>query len=399
MKTANRCSLIPASPTLAVSSKARALKAAGVDVISFSAGEPDFRTPDVIVEAAKRALDEGVHYYTSVNGTVALREAICSYLERRWEVSYAPNEVIVSTGAKQALYNLFLCLLNPGDEVLLPAPSWVSYPTQVTIAEGKPVIVPTHAEHDFVPTLEALDAATTARTRAIVLNIPTNPSGAVWSREALESLAGWLRAHPDIVVVSDSIYNELVYDGASATELLAIAPDLRDRYVLVNGFSKSFAMTGWRLGYAAGPAELIGAMAKRQSQSTSNANSMAQAAAIVALDNAEAVIPPMLEAFEQRRDLMHELLTAIPDVRVAKPKGAFYMFPDLSAYIGRKVGDVVLEDDLALASWLLDAARVAVVPGSPFGSPGFVRLSYSTDEATIREGVGRIREALATLPA
>ena len=178
-----------------------------------------------------------------------------------------------------------------------------------------------------------------------------------WSRSR-----GWLRAHPDIVVVSDSIYNELVYDGASATELLAIAPDLRDRYVLVNGFSKSFAMTGWRLGYAAGPAELIGAMAKRQSQSTSNANSMAQAAAIVALDNAEAVIPPMLEAFEQRRDLMHELLTAIPDVRVAKPKGAFYMFPDLSAYIGRKAGDVVLEDDLALASWLLDAARVAVVP-------------------------------------
>lgn len=397
MKIANRCSLIPASPTLAVSSKAKALKAQGVDVLSFSAGEPDFPTPALIVEAAKNALDDGAHYYTAVPGTVALRDAIARYLERRSNVTYSADEIIVSTGAKQALYNLFLCLLDPGDEVLLPAPAWVSYPTQVTIAEGTPVIVPTSAENGFVPTLEALDAATTDKTRAIVLNSPTNPSGAFWSRSALETLAEWLREHPNIVVVSDSIYNELVYDGEQAVELLSIAPELRERYVLVNGFSKAFAMTGWRLGFAAGPRALVSAMSKRQSQSTSSANAVAQAAGIAALDNAETLIPPMRAAFETRRNLMHALLSELPDVRVEKPRGAFYIFPDLSAYVGRRAGDTVLEDDIALATWLLDAARVAVVPGSPFGSPGFVRLSYATDEATIREGVKRIGDALQTL--
>lgn len=397
MKLSARIDSIPGSPTLAITTKAKALKAAGHDVISFSAGEPDFATPPPIVAAANRANDEGHHNYTAVNGTVELRQAIVDYLQRRHGVSFAPNEIIVSCGAKHSLYNVFLALIDPGDEVLLPAPAWVSYPTQVSIAEGTPVMVPTESEHGFVPTLEALDAAVTPRTRAIVLNSPSNPSGAVWPTEKLKALAGWLQKHPDIVVISDAIYDELVYDDAPTAELLSLAPELRDRYVLVNGFSKAFAMTGWRLGYTAAPAHLVQAMTRLQSQSTSNPTAIVQQAAITALEQSESLIPPMRAAFARRRDLMHGLLSAIPGVKVAKPEGAFYMFPDLRAFIGKRAGDVEITDDEALASWLLDEAQIAVVPGTPFGAPGFVRLSYATSEGLIEEGVGRLAKALSTL--
>lgn len=398
MKLSQRVQTIPDSPTLAIASKAKALLASGVDVISFSAGEPDFATPAPIVEAAREAIgDAKLHKYTPVGGTEALKSAIGRYLERRHDVSFSNAEIIVSCGAKHSLYNAFLAILDPGDEVLVPAPAWVSYPTQIEIAGGVPVLVPTAAEDDFVPTLDALDAAVTDATRAIVINSPSNPSGGFWSRAALGKLATWLDAHPNIVVISDAIYDELVYDGDEATELLSIAPQLRDRYLLINGLSKTFAMTGWRLGYACGPTHVVAAMTRLQSQSTSNPTAIVQHAGVVALDQAETLVPPMRALFEQRRNLMIGLLEGIDGLKVVKPRGAFYVFPDFRGFIGRRAGDVLLADDMVLASWLLDVAKVAVVPGTPFGAPGFARLSYATSDALIEAGVARIAAALATV--
>lgn len=398
MKLSQRVQTIPNSPTLAIASKAKALLASGVDVISFSAGEPDFATPEPIVAAAREAMgDARLHKYTPVGGTEALKSAIGRYLARRRGVEFSNAEIIVSCGAKHSLYNAFLSILDPGDEVLVPAPAWVSYPTQIEIAGGVPVLVPTEAADDFVPSLAALDAAVTDATRAIVINSPSNPSGGFWSRAALQRLAGWLDRHPQIVVISDAIYDELVYDGEEATELLHIAPQLRDRYLLVNGLSKAFAMTGWRLGYTCGPADVVAAMTRLQSQSTSNPTAIVQHAGIVALDQAETLVPPMRALFERRRDLMVGLLSAIDGVSVNTPRGAFYVFPDFRAFIGRRAGDLVLEDDMVLASWLLDAAKVAVVPGTPFGAPGFARLSYATSDALIEAGVARIAAALSTV--
>ncbi|MFT4704990.1 MAG: aspartate aminotransferase [Bradymonadia bacterium] len=398
IKLTQRITRIPASPTLAIAAKAKQLKADGIDVLSFSAGEPDFNTPSIIVEAAKQALDGGAHKYTPVPGTPKLRKEICAYVKRRHDLDYDIAEVVVSCGAKHSLYNAFQAIIEPGDEVLVPAPAWVSYPTQIEMADGVPVIVPTEASNDFIPSIEALEAAVTPRTRAFVLNSPSNPSGGVWSRDGMLALAEWLRRHPALIVISDSIYDELVYDGETATELLTLAPDLRDRYVLINGVSKSFAMTGWRIGFACAPAHVASAMTRLQSQSTSNPNAVAQAASITAFRNSEELVPPMRAKFQKRRDLILAELREIGGVDVRTPSGAFYVFPDFSAFIGKTAPDgTAISDDIALASWLLERARVATVPGSPFGSAGFLRFSYATNEATIREGVRRIAEALLTL--
>lgn len=398
MRLSSAVESIPASPTLAIATRARELKASGVDVISFSAGEPDFNTPDAIIEAAYEAAKDGYTRYTAVNGLPELKAAIRARAEARFGLTWSDAEIIASCGAKHTLYNLFIALLDPGDEVIVPTPAWVSYPTQVQIAGGTPVEVAGLAENGFVPTLDALNAAVTEKTRAIIINNPTNPTGALWSREALEPLAKWLVDHPNIVVVSDAIYDELAYDGAECVELLTLAPQLKDRYVHVNGISKSFAMTGWRLGWALAPKDLVGAMTRLQSQSTSNPTAMTQMAAVKALELGEEVIAPMRAAFERRRDLIYGLLSAIDGVEIVKPRGAFYAFPDLNAFIGRTTPNgTKIEDDLALAGYLLDDAQVALVPGSPFGAPGFVRLSYATDDATIEKGIARIADALGKL--
>jgi len=397
MKISQHASRIPASPTLAISNRAKELKAQGIDIVSFSAGEPDFDTPTAVVDAAVTALRSGATRYTAVGGTPELKRAIRERVLARTGLDFADNEVIASCGAKHTLYNAFLALLDPGDEVLLPTPAWVSYPVQIACAGGRAIEVVGAPENQFVPTTEALDAATTEKTRAIVLNNPSNPTGALWNRDALVELAAWLKTKPNIVVISDAIYDELVYDGETCNELLALAPELRERYVLVNGISKAFAMTGWRLGYAVAPASLVSAMTRLQSQSTSNPAAVTQAAAVAAFGLGETIIQPMRRAFEARRDLIMQLLTEIPDVSLVRPQGAFYAFPDFSSYLGRSYAGGAIHDDMALATYLLDEARVAVVGGAPFGAPGHLRLSYATSEGQIRDGIERIRKALERL--
>jgi aspartate aminotransferase len=384
---------IPASPTLSIDAKAKALRAEGIDVLSFGAGEPDMHTPVPIVEAAIAALQAGHHKYTPVSGTPALKKAIADAVERQLGVRWQPSEIIASCGAKHSLYNLWLALLDPGDEVLVPTPAWVSYITQIEMTGARAVEVPGAAADGFVPTIEALEAAYTPRTRALLINNPTNPTGALWDGAAIARLAEWVRSKPGLIVISDAIYDQLVYDQEPYVEMLSVAPDLRDRYVLINGISKAFAMTGWRLGWTLGPAPLIAAMERLQSQSTSNPTAVTQAAAVRALELGEDVIAPMRARFQARRDLIARELATVPGWTLVQPRGAFYAFPDASAWLGRRVGDRVLATDTELAAWLLEAARVAVVPGSAFAAPGYLRLSYAMGEETILEGIRRIREA------
>lgn len=394
---AARIQLVPASQTLAITAKARELKEAGKDVISFSAGEPDFTTPDVVNQAAIRAIQEGHTHYTPVGGTTELKASIANYYKKRTGIDFPPAEIAVSAGAKHALYNLFMTIIDDGDEVIIPAPYWVSYPVMVNMAGGKAVAVTGEADNNFVPTVEALEAARTDKTRAIILNNPTNPTGAFWDRSQLEGIAQWLKQHPEIVVISDAIYSELTYDNLEYTELLNIAPELRDRYVIIDGISKAFAMTGWRLGYTLAPKHVIAAMMKIQSQSTSNPCSITQAAAIEALDQGRNVIDPMHKAFEARRNLICDLLNAIPGIKLNRPRGAFYAFPDVTAFLGKSYNGKVIETDTDLASYLIEEASVAVVPGTAFGAPGFIRMSYADKEENLKEGVRRIADALNKL--
>lgn len=394
---AARINLIPESETLAITAKARALKEAGKDVISFSAGEPDFVTPEVVSEAAIKAIQAGKSHYTPVGGVNEIKSAIAAYYKRRTGFDWAPAEIAVSAGAKHSLYNLFLTIIDEGDEVIVPAPYWVSYPVMVSMAGGKAVKVTGEAENNFVPTVEALEAARTDKTRAILLNNPTNPTGAFWDRTQLEGIAAWLKQHPEIIVISDAIYSELVYDNLEYTELLSIAPELRDRYVIVDGISKAFAMTGWRLGYTLAPKHVIAGMMKIQSQSTSNPTSITQWAAVEALNRSEEVIAPMHKVFEERRNLVFELISAIPGVKLNRPRGAFYAFPDISGFLGKSFNGKTIETDNDLAAYLIEEALIAVVPGTAFGAPGFIRLSYADKEENLREGIRRLAEALGKL--
>jgi aspartate aminotransferase len=398
IRIASRLDPIKPSITLAVTAKAAKLKASGVDIVSFGAGEPDFDTPDHIKDAAKAALDKGgVGKYTEVGGTQALRAAIAGELSRVHKTVLTPEQILVSCGAKHSLYNIFMALLDPGDEVIIPAPYWVSYPDMVMLAAGRPTIVPSRAEDDFAPSADALAAAISPRTRAIVLNTPSNPTGAVWSRAQIEALAKLVVDH-NLLVVSDDIYRSLVYAGAEYVSIAALGPELAARTILVDGVSKTYAMTGWRIGYTAGPLEVIKAMGKIQGQSTSNPAHVAQVATLAALTGPQDCVETMRKAFDERRVAMVELLRAIPSVGCREPKGAFYAFPDVSAYVGKKTPEgSILDDDVQLCDWLVEVGKVAVVPGSGFGAPGHVRLSYATSMANIREGVKRMREALATL--
>ncbi|HWU89963.1 MAG TPA: pyridoxal phosphate-dependent aminotransferase [Kofleriaceae bacterium] len=398
IKLASRLDPIKPSITLAVTAKAAKLKAEGIDIVSFGAGEPDFDTPAHIKDAARAALDKGgVGKYTDVAGILPLRKAIAAELAAVHKTSIEPDQVLVSTGAKHSLYNLFMALLDPGDEVLIPAPYWVSYPDMVMLAGGRPVILDTRAEDDFAVTAEQVAAACTGRTRAIVLNNPSNPTGAVYTRAQIEALARAV-VERNLLVVSDDIYRQLVYGDAEYVSIAAVSPEVAARTILVDGASKTYAMTGWRIGYTAGPLPLIKAMAKIQGQSTSNPTHISQIAALAALTGPQDCVAEMRAAFDARRIEMVKLLRAIPGVTCREPKGAFYAFPDLSAFLGKTTPEgSVIKDDVQLCDWLVDVGRVAVVPGSGFGAPGFVRLSYACSMANIQDGVGRLAKALGTL--
>jgi aspartate aminotransferase len=394
MKLSTRIGRVGASPTLAISAKAQALRREGKDIIGFGAGEPDFDTPEDIKAAARRAMRDGRTKYSPEAGELELREGLVRLYREKHGLHYTTEQIFVSNGAKHTLYNLFAAVLDPGDEVLIVAPFWVSYPAQVLLADGKPVIVESTAEHNFCPTREALDAALTSRTRILVLNSPGNPTGAVWRREQLEMLARWLRAHPDLLCIYDGIYSELTYGDATYHELASLDSDIKEQVACVNGVSKSFAMTGWRIGWAAGPHAWIKAATTFQSQTTSGPNTIAQWATLAALSIDAEVVEQMRKSYDGRRLLTCHLLEDIPHIRLVRPGGAFYAFPDLNAFIGGHSPLGVLADDIALSAYLLEAVGVAVVPGSAFGAPGFLRLTYACDENSIQHGISRIAEAL-----
>ncbi len=378
------------SATLAVSATARRLRAAGQRIIDWSAGEPDFDTPDIICEAAMQAIRDGQTRYTAVGGTPALCAAIAHKFQRDNRLHFEPNQILVCTGAKQALYNCLQVLIDPGGEVIMPAPYWASYPNMVRLAGGDPVFLPTTLEQGFRPSAEQLEEAISANTRLLILNSPSNPCGAMLHKEDLEGFADVLRAHPQVLIVSDDIYELIRFDDHPFYNLAQVAPDLRNRILLINGVSKAYAMTGWRIGYAAGPAEVISAMRNVQSQSTSNPCSIAQAAACAALLEDQSSVPDMVAAFEQRRSYIVSALDELPGITCLKPDGSFYCLPDVNEAIRR----LKCDSDIEFATLLLDQLRLAVVPGMPFGSPNHIRVSFATDMPTLEEGIARLHDLL-----
>jgi aspartate aminotransferase len=380
------------SATIAVTNKARELAAAGRDVIGLGAGEPDFDTPDFIKAAAKAAIDAGKTKYTAVDGIPELKKAICDKFARENGLAYTPAQVTVGTGGKQVLYNALMATLNAGDEVVIPAPYWVSYPDMVLLAGGTPVFVPCGIETAFKLTPAALEAAITPRTKWFIFNSPSNPTGAAYSRAELKALTDVLMRHPHVWVMSDDMYEHLVFDGFEFVTPAQVEPGLYDRTLTCNGVSKAYAMTGWRIGYAGGPAHLIKAMGTVQSQSTSNPSSVSQYAALAALTGPQDFLGPFREAFRRRRNLVVDGLNACPGITCPKPEGAFYVYPDISGCIGKtSAGGTKITDDEVFATALLEEAGVAVVFGQAFGiSPNF-RVSYATSDAVLADACARIR--------
>ncbi len=394
---ARRLSAVKPSATVAVAQRARELKAQGIDVLSFSVGEPDFDTPAHIREAAKQAIDKGATRYTAARGIVELRKAICEMsAKRRGGISHDPADVVVSIGAKHTLFNLALALYDEGDEVLIPAPYWVSYPEQVRLAGANPVIVQTTEAQGFRMTPDALRTAITPRTKALLLCSPSNPTGAAYSGEQLRELADVAAQHNFWIIV-DEIYGQLVYGGFEQKSILEVAPELRDRIIIVDGVSKTFAMTGWRIGWMLGPEYVAKACDKIQGQATTNPAAVAQYAAIAALEGPWAPMEAMRKAFEERRSIIIDGLNAIEGISCGLPEGAFYAFASVQGLIGKRAGAQTLQTDLDVAGYLLEEARCAVVPGTAFGAPGFVRISYAASNDVIREGLQRMGEAIAKL--
>jgi aspartate aminotransferase len=391
MFIADRLAKISPSQTIAISSKARALKAAGRDIISLSAGEPDFDTPENVKQAAIRAIEAGETKYTDVSGTPALRRAIAAKFKRDSGLDYTPEEIIVSTGGKQVIYNAMVATLNPGDEAIIPTPCWVSYPDIVALAEGTPVFVPCGQNNGFKLRAEDLHAAITPKTKWFFLNSPSNPTGAAYSAADLRPICDILLQHPDVWIFTDDIYDKLAYDGFKPATIVEVEPRLRDRTVTMNGCSKAYAMTGWRLGFAGAPIALIKAMDKLQSQSTSNTSSITQAAAVEALTGPQDIIDTMRAAYQTRRDLVVDALNAIPGLTCHKPEGAFYVFPGLHGCIGKTTAaGTKIADDEAFVIALLEEQGVATVHGSAFMYPGHFRISYATDTESLREACDRI---------
>ncbi len=388
MQIAERAKKIEPSATLSISARAAALKKEGKDVISFSAGEPDFDTPLVIKEEAKRAIDEGFTKYTPTSGTPELRKAISKKLERENGLSYLPQEIIVSCGAKHSLFNAILSLCNPGDEVLLPKPYWVTYLEQIKLAEGKPIFLEP-SPSTLTVKIEEIKKALTPRTRLLILNNPSNPTGVVWEKEELEEIAQ-LAKERDLIIISDEIYEHLVYDGAQIKSI-ATFPGMKERTIVINGVSKTFSMTGWRIGYAAGPREAIEAMGRLQDHSTSNPTSISQRAAEKALTSDFTLVKEMVEKFNERRKLMMQHLREIPSVTFPTPRGAFYIFANFSSYLGKNYKGKPLNDSLQLTELLLEEAQIACVPGIAFGMEGYLRFSYATSEKNIEKGMERLK--------
>lgn len=394
MKLARRAQGIDASPTLAMNARAKEMKKQGIDILSFTVGEPDFDTPEHIAEAGITAIREGFTRYTPAAGIPELKEAICAKLKRENGLDYEPADVVVSNGAKHAIYNALQALIDEGDEVIIPAPYWVSYTEMVKLNGGVPVVVPTRAEEGFKLTPSSLKAAITPRTKAIFINSPNNPTGAVYSRAELEALAEILVAH-GVVIIADEVYEKLLYDGATFTSVAALGPEVKDLTVTINGVSKTYAMTGWRIGYAAAPRELAQAMANIQSHATSNPNSIAQKAAVVALTGPQEPVRRMLEEFARRRERMVAGINALPGFKCRKPEGAFYIFADVSELFGRTLRGQKITGSISLAELLLVEAHVAVVPGAAFGDDRYVRFSYATSMTSIEKGLERLKEVLA----
>lgn len=393
--TSNRIQAMSPSATLAMSQKSNELKAQGVDVINLSVGEPDFNTPAHIKEAAKEAIDNNFTFYTPVPGYLSLRKAICDKLKRENNLDFAPEQIVVSNGAKQSLCNCILSIINPGDEVIIPTPAWVSYVEMVKLAEGVNVLVPATVEQDFKITAEQLEAVITPKTRMVLLCSPSNPTGSVYSHSELKALADVLAKYPDVIILADEIYEHINYTGEFNS--ISQFPEVCDRVVIVNGVSKAYAMTGWRIGFLAAPLWIAKATNKLQGQYTSGCSSIAQKAAEEAYRGPQDCVEEMRKAFERRRDLIVSLLKEIPGLKINHPEGAFYIFPEVSSYFGKSCGNHTINNSNDLAMYLLEETHVATVDGAAFCAPGYIRLSYATSDDNIREAARRIAAALAQL--
>lgn len=394
----NRLNQMTESATLAMTKKSRELKEQGIDVINLSIGEPDFNTPEFIKEAGIKAIEENYTHYPPVPGFLALRESIVNKLKRDNGVSYTPNQIVVSTGAKQSISNVFLSILNPGDEVVIPAPYWVSYVDMVKLAEGEAKVIATDIANDFKVTPAEIKKAITNKTKAIIFSSPCNPTGTVYSKEELKEIAQLMKDYPEVIIISDEIYEHIIFDHKH--ESIAQFDEVKDQVVIVNGASKGFAMTGWRLGFIAAPLEIASACTKLQGQTTSGTNSIAQRAAIAAFDaipkeNIE--IQDMVDAFKKRRDFLISLLNSIPGFVVNRPPGAFYLFPNIVSYFGKSDGQITIHTATDLVLYILDKANVALVTGEAFGDPNCIRFSYAASSETLKIATDRIKKALAVL--
>jgi len=393
MYLSKRVQNVQPSATLAIEAKAQSLKAQGIDIISFGAGEPDFDTPANIKEAAKSAIDSGFTKYCPVTGTPDLKSAIIHKFRIENNLEYKPEEIIVSCGAKHSLYNLFQAVFNEGDELIIPAPYWVSYPDMAMLAGAKPVIVQTTEAAGFKMTADMLEKAITPKTRALVINSPSNPTGCTYTVEELSAIAAVCVRHK-ILIISDEIYEKLVYDDFTFGSIAATSKEAKELCIVVNGVSKAYAMTGWRIGYAAGNSEIIAAMGKIQSQSTSNPTSIAMKAAVEALNGPQGAVERMRAEFESRRDFIVKRLNEIPGISCFLPEGAFYVFPNIKGLLGKVYDGVKINTSMEFAAYLLEKAKIAVVPGEPFGAQGFLRLSYATSLTNIAKGLDRLANAI-----
>ncbi len=396
LTVSHRCQNIAPSMTLSIDARAKEMKAAGLNVIGFGAGEPDFPTPKHICDAAKEAIDLGMTRYTPAAGTKELRKAICEKLRRDNDMTYTYGDILVSNGAKHSLFNIFQAILDPGDEVLIPTPCWVSYPELVRMAGGVPVFIPATEETNFIPTNKDIASRVTRRTKAIVITSPSNPNGSVWEQEQLQFVADLAVSHP-FFVVSDEIYEKLLYDGRKHLSIAQLGEQIKSQTFLVNGVSKAYAMTGWRIGYVAGPRNVISAMSSFQSQATSNPNSIAQYAAMKALQGDQSCVDAMVAQFEKRRDAMVEKINAIPGLSCRKPQGAFYIMMNIKQVLGKHYDGRMIESSLDFAELLLAEKQVALVPGVAFEAEGYCRLSYAVSMENILEGLSRIGEFVAEL--
>jgi len=398
IQLSNRVQLVKPSATLAITAKAAELRVSGKNIISLSVGEPDFDTPKAARDAGIKAIEDGFTRYTAVPGIPELRKEVAAKFKRDNGLDYAPENILISTGGKQCIYNLLMAIINEGDEVIIPAPYWVSYPDMVLLAEGEPVIVECLADADFKLTAAQLEAAITPKTKMMFLNSPSNPTGMAYSADDLKALGEVIRKHPNIVVATDDMYEKIMFDGKQFATFAQVNPDLIDRTVTLNGVSKAYCMTGWRIGFCAAPVDLIKAMSKIQGQSTSNPSSISQKAALAALQGPTDELDEMVRTYETRRTWLVNALNNIDGMDCITPDGAFYVFPSIQGWLGKTTPEgLTLTDDVVVCEWLLEAAGVALVPGTAFGSPGQIRFSYAVSQNTLEDAVSRISKVIKML--